>query len=299
MHYKKNLSLGISSGLWKNIDHVNSTFEQALSEVALLGFEGVELYNMNSFLTEELKYQLTLRKLVIAGQNLDLFVAMNIYENMLSNFKVMIKNMKKLGTRYLLISKMNHAIFANDDTVTRERYCLEKYDWLRISHVLNELGRISLASGIWLCFQPNLCIGMKTIEDIRQLVEMTNDKYVKISLDTGNGLLLNNIISIIKDYNERIEYVRVHDIYLKKFILCKKDMVNLSQLAGECFAILGDGEMDFSKIFYALNDVGYSGWITIDMGEKIPAPGFFEYLLKAYHYMQALLKFKFIDNEID
>lgn len=54
---------------------------------------------MNSFLTEELKYQLTLRKLVIAGQNLDLFVAMNIYENMLSDFKVMIKKHEKVRNK--------------------------------------------------------------------------------------------------------------------------------------------------------------------------------------------------------
>lgn len=303
MQYKFPLSLGISSNLWKH----NSFFrpnnkdnlEQMLSEAALAGFEGIEVNDIQCLDVGRLKKMLSLRKLVITGQLIGIFTADNTYKKIIPDYHIMLENMVDLGIEYLIVIEMVHSIFSTREAIFDRKYCLKKDDWQYLSYNLNKLGKLASSYGIKMCFQPHICTVVRTFEEIEQLMETTDEQYVKLCLDTSSFLFLQNIDEVFEKFGRRIAYVRLQDVLLKELKKYYESKLNFFEaVATGYFTIPGDGEIDFVKIFHMLNRINYSGWIIVDAEQKLNCISSMECALKAYHYMQALLEFKFINTRI-
>ncbi|MDQ0204770.1 TIM barrel protein [Pectinatus haikarae] len=305
MSYQNPLFLGISPDLWKYDGFAGSAgvniSQQILSEAALTGFEGVEIDDNGRFLdTDMLNYHLSLRNLSAAGRVTGIAAAADNCKGIVSDFHVMLKKMVSLGMKYLVVREMSHNIFFTGEALLGYRAFLKRDDWLHLSNNLNELGKIASSYGIKMCFQPHICTVIRTLEEIDQLMDTTDERYVKLCLDTGNLFLQNAVVQTIKKFGSRIAYVRLQDMRLKELKGCSKRNASFSEaVSAGCFTIPGDGEIDFVELFLALDKIGYSGWVTVDAGRQSNAADSFEYLLKIYHYMQALLGFRFTNNRTE
>jgi len=104
--------------------------------------------------------------------------------------------------------------------------------------------------------EPGLLIG--STEDFLKMAERVGSPRLKINLDIGHAHLTDaNVVDSIRKLGGAIVHTHVEDI------------------AGGVHKHLlpGQGEMDLPAIFDALHDIGYEGFITIDLFDLGDEPG--------------------------
>ena len=85
-------------------------------------------------------------------------------------------------------------------------------------------------------------------------------------MDTGHSLYAGfDPIALLRRYSDRVRYVHVKD--LDKSILRRaiEERVGFYEACARgAFCNLGRGSMDFAELNTALQEVGYSGWLTVE-----------------------------------
>ena len=134
---------------------------------------------------------------------------------------------------------------------------------------------------------------MQTEEEISFLLNHTEERYVHLCLDTADLTLANiDPVQFILKYDKRIGNVHLKDIYSEKMIEAQKNNYSFRQaIRHNCFTVPGDGNgyVNFQKIFQALNDTAYSGWLIVEAEQNPEIANPFEYALKARYYLSAML----------
>lgn len=299
MLYKNSLYLGISPIIWTNDIYPamgkNNSLEQALSEAALAGFTGMELGNKAVNDIAVLHSMIKRRKISVAGQSIGIFGAIESYEKIAPAFLKYLKTLTELHANNIIVRELSHSIFFTKDAVFDDKCYLSKAEWERLCINLNRLGMLAESYGIKLCFHPHMCTAIKTAEEINQLLENTDERYVKLCFDTSHFIASDEDAGkVIEKFGKRIGYVHLGDIRRDIIKKCRQEKADFFTSINEgCFTVPGDGCIDFQKVFMALDMANYSGWIIVEAEQNPEKAHPLEYALRAYHYLQALLELQF------
>jgi inosose dehydratase len=132
---------------------------------------------------------------------------------------------------------------------------------------------------------------IQTLAEIDALMACTDKNFVGLLYDSGHiAYAGEDYISIIKKYADRIPHVHLKDI-MPDVLECVKreEMSNLMGVRSGVYNIPGEGCMDFKAIISAFQDIGYEGWMIIEV-EMDPAKyNPLEYAIKAKKFMDSLL----------
>lgn len=142
-------------------------------------------------------------------------------------------------------------------------------DLLALAKVMNELGRVTADIGIELCFHSHIDTCVETPEDIEIFFNETDSNYVAVALDTahvvaGGG----DPVAVVNGDPSRVRYVHLKDI---------ADPAGFGDsfhgpARYEAFRNLGEGTIDFAKVWGALEKSGYDQPIIIELdGTPDPA----------------------------
>lgn len=217
----------------------NGSTEEACADIAAAGYTGVELFDGN--LMQYAGREQAFRDL-LAQQNLTLvgvysganFIYDDILDEELSKIQSVIAFAARLNVEHLVVG--GGAIRASG---TRED------DYRKLGVGLERVREQAERAGLTPSFHPHLGTIAQSPEQIAKVFAHTGINFCPDTahLEAGGG----DPAKLIRTYANRIEYVHLKDI---------KD--------GH-FLPLGQGQQDLDGILAALQDIGYDGWIGVEL----------------------------------
>lgn len=136
---------------------------------------------------------------------------------------------------------------------------------------INETAKRTLEFGVKSCVHPHLWTEIQDENELHGLMELCGPE-VFFAPDTahltGAGM---NAASIIRQYRNRVAYVHLKDLTPKEARVEDFPML-LGNEALPVFCELGLGTIDFQPIIEALVDIGYTGWLTVEIDQSTSTP---------------------------
>ncbi|NLK09215.1 MAG: sugar phosphate isomerase/epimerase [Firmicutes bacterium] len=124
------------------------------------------------------------------------------------------------------------------------------------AEVLNKLGVIASEHGAKVLYHNH---GWEFMDDERvigSIVEFTDPAAVGLAVDLGWAEHAGrDPVEVMGKYQERIEHIHIRDLRHDKFVE------------------LGNGKTDLNKIIRKVSEIGYSGWLIVEMEPHAPSYG--------------------------
>lgn len=113
---------------------------------------------------------------------------------------------------------------------------------------LNRLGKYAQEKGTRLSLHNHSGQLFQDEKDLAKFRQFVQPEYAGLTLDTAHLALggVSDIPGVIRECKGYIDLLHIKDVKAGKF--CP----------------LGDGELDFDKIFEAIRDIGFGGWLVVD-----------------------------------
>jgi inosose dehydratase len=224
--------------------------EQALRDIAALGFRGVELFDGDAVgwpggterlvrLLAELELQLVA---VYAGGSL-------IYDEILPEEMWRIERAANVAAD----AGASHLVVGGG--AQRHDRPPDQADYDRLANALDRIDELARRLGLTAHFHPHLSTIVETPEQIERVFTRTGIAFcpdtAHLAAAGGDpaGLILRHAV--------RISYVHLKD-------------ARLDPLA---FVPVGEGELDIEGILATLRDIGFDGWLTLELDDYDGDPG--------------------------
>ena len=147
---------------------------------------------------------------------------------------------------------------------------LDDAGWRRWADGIRRAHDLAVSRG----FEPTLHAHAATYVEapweIERALELTE---VGLLVDTGHLLLGGtDPIEALREWGERVNYVHAKDVRLDVLTQVVEDRADMIEAWRRgIFCALGEGDVDLSRFFTALREVGYDGWVVVEQ-DRIPRP---------------------------
>ncbi len=215
-------------------------FEQAIKDIAELGYEGCEVFGLQRFYEKGDylksvfdKYSLKLCAAYFGGSLVD---SANI-ESEIKSARLTLEFLQGLGTEIMVVGAGR--IKPTGVSVS---------DYSVLARSLNEIGAYANDLGIRICYHPHMGTLVERQEHIDLLLQLIEPDLVGLAADSAHITLGGMEPSNFFDkYSNIIKYIHFKDL--------KHGM----------FVELGQGEINFPRICELLKSKEYKGWITVEL----------------------------------
>lgn len=289
---KKEVKLGIAPIAWTNDDlpelGKENTFEQCISEMALAGFTGSEVGNKYPSNTDELKKALDLRNIQICNAWFSTFFTTKPYEYTENLFREHAEFLQTMGATIVGVAEQGNSIQGmTDKAVLVDKPYFTDEEWKKVSTGLEKLGEVAKEYGLSLGYHHHMGTGVQTLEEIDQLMDMTNPDKVKLLFDTGHCTFSEvNPLTVIEKYIDRINHVHLKDVRANVLEKVKKENWSFLKSVKEgVFTVPGDGMINFDPIFNVLEKNDYNGWLVVEAEQDPAKANPLEYAIKARKFI--------------
>lgn len=286
------IKLGVAPIAWTNDDlpelGKENTFEQCISEMALAGYTGTEIGNKYPKDPETLKQFLEPRGLEVASAWFSAFLTTEPYENTFEKFKEHRDFLWNMGAKVIVVSEQGHSIQGRDLPIFEEKPKFTDQEWDLLTKGLEKLGDLAHERDMEIVYHHHMGTGVQTTDEIERLMENTDPEKVSLLFDTGHLVYSGEEpLGIFEKYHHRIKHIHFKDI--------RKDVMNevknekdsfLTGVKKGAFTVPGDGMVDFTPIWKAIEQSGYEGWIVVE-AEQDPSLAIpFIYAKQAREYIK-------------
>lgn len=286
------IKLGVAPIAWTNDDlpelGKENTFEQCISEMALAGYTGTEIGNKYPKDPETLKQFLEPRGLEVASAWFSAFLTTEPYENTFEKFKEHRDFLWNMGAKVIVVSEQGHSIQGRDLPIFEEKPKFTDQEWDLLTKGLEKLGDLAHERDMEIVYHHHMGTGVQTTDEIERLMENTDPEKVSLLFDTGHLVYSGeDPLGIFEKYHHRIKHIHFKDI--------RKDVMNevkneqdsfLTGVKKGAFTVPGDGMVDFTPIWKAIEQSGYEGWIVVE-AEQDPSLAIpFIYAKQAREYIK-------------
>jgi len=213
--------------------------EDALREIAALGYQGFELFDGNLVAYESQKD--AFRDLVqesglkfVAVYTGASFIFPDILPEELWRICRAAGLAAEFGVEYLVVG--GGALRASG---------VRTDDYARLADGLTQVDEIARGYGLTACYHPHYGTLIATPAEIARIMELSS---ISLCPDTGHIQEAGgDPVEVIRTYASRIPYIHLKDYGNNNFLP------------------LGQGSVDIAGVLEALNSAGYSGWITAEL----------------------------------
>jgi inosose dehydratase len=144
-------------------------------------------------------------------------------------------------------------------------------DLRQMARTMTEAAKRTQALGVLACVHPHLGTELQDRTEIDAVMAATDPDVVALCPDTahltGAGM---DPIAVIRAYGERIGYVHLKDIRAGTDV--SGSLSSSGTNAMTLFCELGLGDVDFPGVLAALREVGYDGWLTVEIDTTTTTP---------------------------
>lgn len=264
-----------SWGIWFPDDPRQVPWTRFLDEVAAAGYTAIELGPWGYMPTDPvvLEQELAKRglKLVATTVGCNLLDNKSV-EDLLRSLPEITSLQKKLGAKYVVLLPAMFTDLFSGELVLPKTISAEERKQFNAN--VQRIGKAVVDDyGLTLAVHPHVDSHLETEEDIDSLLENTDPRLVSLCLDVGHHAYGGgNACAYIRKRSNRIPY-----IHLKN---CDKAVLDEMRSKGWSFAeavkhnIMCEpwkGMVDFRELKKALDEVGYSGFATVEQ-DMYPAP---------------------------
>lgn len=230
-----------------------SNFEQALKEVAHLGYTKLENFNFIVPMYEKKPEQL---KELLAKYNLQMVNLYHTYyendlEEWLSLGERTCKLLQACGARHINVQGniwQDPPMFRDFNRDSLDRYI----------HAFTKMGEISQKYGIQTCLHPHANTSMFSEREIDYFLENTRRDLISLTLDTAHTTLAGMCAEKAFDkYGEFIAYVHLKDL--------DPDGNAHPEWPMKRFCALGHGSVDFKGVLRSLRKHRYDGVLCVEV----------------------------------
>ena len=245
--------------LWRDYKERQNPMTEAFDDLSAIGAHGIELTSQPGELERHgltipsVRAELEKRKLELSGRYFSApFYDAGKKDEIMQAAQEHIDFLKALGGRNIVIGPPS----VPDNTT--DRIELVKMH----APMLNELGKFTMDQGVEIGIHPHLNTTIETPEEIDVIMEATDPRYVHMSADTVHIYIAGgDVVATLRKYRDRLNYFHFKDgvrpFNRPDFIPSLREM--------------GKGEVDFPAVMHFLKEIGFKGWINIEL-EASPVP---------------------------
>ncbi|MCW2539400.1 MAG: myo-inosose-2 dehydratase [Frankiales bacterium] len=288
--------LGVTPTLWWNDDFpsidIGIPFEQCVSEMALAGFEGCSIGHKYPTDIAVLRNALELRGLRVSEPwTSTYFTSEDMYQTTLRTFRASLDFIKAMGGTDLVVAEFGGAVNPLPVALFANRPLFDGRQWSALCDGMNELGKITAAEGMRLCYHHHMGTGVMTRADTDRLMAGTDPDLVHLCLDTGHAAFAgDDPLALAQAYAPRIGHVHLKDVRPEVVLAVREQYLTFQEaIEAGVFTVPGDGSIDFVPILQTLADSGYEGWLVVEAEQDPAKAPPLEYALKARAYLRDVL----------
>jgi inosose dehydratase len=290
------VKLGVCCTLWWNDDFptidADISFGQAVSEMALAGFQGCSIGHKYPSDPVVLKAALDLRGLQVSEPwTSTYFTIQHMEQKTIEAFEQTLAHIKALGGTELVVAEFGASSHLLPIDVFANRPVFTDAQWDALTMGLEKLGQIAQSAGMRLSYHHHMGTGVMTRADVDRLMAATDPALVHLLLDTAHiAFAGDDPLDMARAYAERIGHVHLKSIRPEVVSRVREEGLSFQDgIELGVFTVPGDGAIDFRPIFEVLADANYQGWLVVeaeqDPNKAIPL----EYAKSARAYLADVL----------
>ncbi|MFF2361388.1 myo-inosose-2 dehydratase [Streptomyces sp. NPDC058122] len=290
------VKLGVCCTLWWNDDFpaidAGISFGQAVSDMALAGFQGCSIGHKYPSDAAELKAALDLRGLSVSEPwTSTYFTIGRMREKTVAAFEETLTHIKSLGGTELVVAEFGASSHLLPVDVFANRPVFTDSQWDALSSGLNELGGIAASAGLKLSYHHHMGTGVMTRADIDRLMASTDPELVHLLLDTGHMAFAgDDPLDLARDHADRIGHVHLKSVRPEVVSRVREEGLSFQEaIQLGVFTVPGDGGIDFRPILEALAAAHYQGWLVVEAEQDPNKAVPLEYAKKARAYLADIL----------
>ena len=290
------VKLGVCCTLWWNDDFpaldADISFGQAVSEMALAGFQGCSIGHKYPSDAAELKAALDLRGLRVSEPwTSTYFTISRMRHKTIAAFEETLAHIKALGGTELVVAEFGASSHLLPVDVFANRPVFTDMQWYDLTSGLEELGKIANSAGMKLSYHHHMGTGVMTRADVDRLMASTDPDLVHLLLNTAHiAFAGDDPLDMARAYADRIGHVHMKSIRPEVVSRVREEGLSFQEgVELGVFTVPGDGAIDFRPILEVLADADYQGWLVVE-AEQDPSKAVpLEYAKKARAYLADVL----------
>jgi inosose dehydratase len=290
------VKLGVCCTLWWNDDFptidADIPFGQAVSEMALAGFQGCSIGHKYPSEPAVLKAALDLRGLQISEPWTSTYFTIDeMRQKTVDSFEETLSHVKALGGTELVVAEFGASSHLLPINVFANRPVFTDAQWDALTSGLETLGKIANSAGMKLSYHHHMGTGVMTRADVDRLMASTDPALVHLLLDTAHiAFAGDDPLDLARAHAERIGHVHLKSIRPEVVRRVREEGLSFQEAVElGVFTVPGDGAIDFRPILETLADAGYRGWLVVEAEQDPNKAVPLEYAKKARAYLAEML----------
>lgn len=258
--------------------------EQALAEVAALGYQGFETFGIA--VEEYARHRGGFGRLL--DQHGIPLVAAYLFTPLIDPVTAQADIEKNVYWAKLVKDLGGEVVVIGATDQPGKRFAPAEYGGM--VRTLNEIGKRCLDLGVRACFHPHTGTPVETREQIDMVIGQVDPRYVFFAPDTGQiqkgG---SDPIEVINAYLPQVEHVHLKD-FSGVPVEYDADGQEIDRTGYVNYVPLGEGVVDLPGIVAVLDRAGYDGWLNVELDgtEQAPRPAL-EAAAISKRYLEKLL----------
>jgi inosose dehydratase len=294
------ISFGVTPTLWWNDDFLDLdagiSFGQAVSEMALAGFEGCSVGHKYPTDTAVLTEELDRRGLRVSEPWTSTYFTINaMHDKTVADFQDSLAFIKAMRGTDLVVAELGRSSHQRPVALVPNRDVFDDDRWAALASGLNGLGKIAKDEGMRLCYHHHMGTGVQTRADVDRLMEMTDPDLVHLLLDTGHIYFAgDDPLSLAQAHADRISHVHLKNIRRPAMDEALERGYSFEEaIKHGVFTVPGDpaGAIDFAPILQVLADRGYRGWLVVEAEQDPNRANPLDYATTARRYLREVVGF--------
>lgn len=273
---------------WGVLDYPGPSWEQSyesmLDEMVAADYTGTELGPYGFFPTDPavLGPELKKRNLKLLGS----FVPVVLSDA--GSAKIAVEHIREVGD-LLSALKAPFLVLADVQSAERDRLSgrvprdgsagLTAVQWKNVAKVVEEAARVSADFGLDLVFHPHVATYIETPEECERFFDVTSHTGIGLCLDTGHCEYGGgDSATEAAKFASVLRLMHIKDLDQRILEEARRKQLTFDQAIEEnVFTIVGQGAIQFPRLFRVLEKQNYSGWMVIEQdvkfGETVVRPG--------------------------
>lgn len=290
------VKLGVCCTLWWNDDFptidADIPFGQAVSEMAIAGFQGCSIGHKYPSEAGVLKAALDLRELQVSEPWTSTYFTIDgMRQKTVDAFEETLAHIKALGGTELVVAEFGASSHLLPIDVFANRPVFTDAQWDALTSGLEHLGKIANSAGMKLSYHHHMGTGVMTRADVDRLMASTDPELVHLLLDTAHiAFAGDDPLDMARAHAGRIGHVHLKSIRPEVVSRVREEGLSFQEgIELGVFTVPGDGAIDFRPILEVLADAGYRGWLVVEAEQDPNKAVPLEYAKKARAYLADVL----------
>jgi inosose dehydratase len=290
------VKLGVCCTLWWNDDFpsidAGISFGQAVSDMAVAGFQGCSIGHKYPSDAAELKAALDLRGLRVSEPWTSTYFTIDkMRQKTIAAFEETLAHIKALGGTELVVAEFGASSHLLPVDVFANRPVFTDFQWDALTSGLDELGKIAGSAGMKLSYHHHMGTGVMTRADVDRLMASTDPDLVHLLLDTGHiAFAGDDPLDLARAYADRIGHVHLKSVRPEVVSRVREEGLSFQEgIELGVFTVPGDGGIDFRPILDVLAAADYQGWLVVEAEQDPNKAVPLEYAKKARAYLADVL----------